>query len=112
MQAVAAVIQERGYEAATMAEIAARADARIGSLSPLLPEQRGSGPTLSCSDTPKSCRRNNAIHARAAVATPEELADTLIDLFLKLYPQSQAATVLLRPDGAPAMVPGSGARGS
>jgi hypothetical protein len=37
----------------------------------------------------------DAIHARAAVSTPEELADTLIDLFLKLYPQTQAATALL-----------------
>jgi AcrR family transcriptional regulator len=30
LQAAAAVIQERGFEAATMAEIAARADANIG----------------------------------------------------------------------------------
>ena len=30
LQAAAAVIQERGFEAATMAEIAARADAKIG----------------------------------------------------------------------------------
>jgi hypothetical protein len=32
LQAAAAVLQERGFEAATMAEIAARADAKIGQL--------------------------------------------------------------------------------
>jgi hypothetical protein len=37
----------------------------------------------------------DAIHARAAVITPEELADALIDLFVKLHPQAQAVTALL-----------------
>jgi hypothetical protein len=32
----------------------------------------------------------DAIHARAAVIMPEELADALIDLFVKLHPQAQA----------------------
>jgi AcrR family transcriptional regulator len=32
LQAANAVLQERGFEAATMAEIAARADAKIGQL--------------------------------------------------------------------------------
>jgi hypothetical protein len=52
--------------------------------------RRPSGP-----EAPSQQAEYDAIHGRAAVATPEELADTLIDLFLKLYPQTQAATALL-----------------
>ena len=39
LQAAAAVFQERGFEAATMAEIAARADAKIGSLYRFFPNK-------------------------------------------------------------------------
>jgi hypothetical protein len=39
LQAAAAVTQERGFEAATMAEIAARADAKIGSLYRFFPNK-------------------------------------------------------------------------
>src|SRR5580700_724929 len=39
MAAAAEVIAERGYEAATMAEIAARADAQIGSLYRFFPNK-------------------------------------------------------------------------
>ena len=39
LQAAAAVIEERGFEAATMAEIAARADANINSLYRFFPNK-------------------------------------------------------------------------
>jgi AcrR family transcriptional regulator len=39
LQAAAAVIQERGFEATKMAEIAARADAKIGSLYRFFPNK-------------------------------------------------------------------------
>jgi AcrR family transcriptional regulator len=95
MQAAATVIQERGFEAATMAEIAARADARIGSLYRFFPSKEAVADALMQRYAEILQADYDAIHARAAVATPEELADTLIDLFLKLYPQTQAATALL-----------------
>jgi AcrR family transcriptional regulator len=95
MQAAAAVIQERGYEAATMAEIAARADARIGSLYRFFPSKEAVGDALMQRYAEILQAEYDAIHARAAVITPEELADALIDLFVKLHPQAQAVTAFL-----------------
>jgi len=37
----------------------------------------------------------DAIHAHAADATPQELADILIDLMVKLHPQARALTAFL-----------------
>jgi AcrR family transcriptional regulator len=95
MQAAAAVIQERGFDAATMAEIAARADARIGSLYRFFPSKEAVADALMRRYAEILQAEYDAIHARASVATPEELADTLINLFVKLYPQAQATTALL-----------------
>jgi AcrR family transcriptional regulator len=95
MQAAAAVIQERGFDAATMAEIAVRADARIGSLYRFFPSKEAVADALMQRYAELLQAEYDAIHARAAVATLEELADTLIDLFVKLYPQARATTALL-----------------
>jgi AcrR family transcriptional regulator len=95
MQAAAAVIQERGFEAATMAEIAARADARIGSLYRFFPSKEAVAEALMQRYSEILQAEYDAIHARAALATPEEIADTFIDLFVRLYPQTRAATALL-----------------
>jgi AcrR family transcriptional regulator len=95
MQAAAAVIEERGFEAATMAEIAARADARIGSLYRFFPSKEAVADALMQRYADILQAEYDAIHARAAVATPEELADALIDLFVKLHPQARAVTALL-----------------
>jgi AcrR family transcriptional regulator len=95
MQAAAAVIQERGFEAATMAEIAARADAKIGSLYRFFPNKEAVADALMRHHAEILQAEYDAIHARAADATPEELADILIDLLVKLYPQTRAFTALL-----------------
>jgi AcrR family transcriptional regulator len=95
MQAAAAVIQERGFEAATMAEIAARADAKIGSLYRFFPNKEAVADALMRHHAEILQAEYDAIHARAADASPEELADILIDLLVKLYPQTRAFTALL-----------------
>jgi AcrR family transcriptional regulator len=95
LQAAAAVIQERGFEAATMAEIAARADARIGSLYRFFPSKEAVADALMQRYADILQAEYDAVHARAPMATPEELADTLIDLLVKLYPQARAVTALL-----------------
>jgi AcrR family transcriptional regulator len=95
MQAAAAVIQERGFEAATMAEIAARADARIGSLYRFFPSKEAVADALMQRYADILQAEYDAVHARAPMATPEELADTLINLLVKLYPQARAVTALL-----------------
>ena len=78
-----------------MAEIAARADARIGSLYRFFPSKEAVGDALMQRYAEILQAEYDAIHARAAVITAEELADALIDLFVKLHPQAQAVTAFL-----------------
>jgi AcrR family transcriptional regulator len=94
-QAAAEVIQERGFEAATMAEIAARADARIGSLYRFFPSKDALADALMQHYAEILRAEYEAIEARAANAGPEELADVLIDLLARLYPQTRAVIALL-----------------
>jgi AcrR family transcriptional regulator len=95
LEAAAAVIQERGFEAATMAEIAARADAKIGSLYRFFPSKDAVAEALMQHYAEVLKAEYEAIHTRAAVATPEELADILIDLLANHYPHTRAITALL-----------------
>jgi AcrR family transcriptional regulator len=95
LQAAAAVFQERGFEAATMAEIAARADAKIGSLYRFFPNKDAVAEALMRRYAEALQAEYDAIHAHAADATPQELADILIDLLVKLYPQARALIALL-----------------
>jgi AcrR family transcriptional regulator len=95
MEAAAAVIQERGFEAATMAEIAARADAKIGSLYRFFPSKDAVAEALMQHYADVLKAEYDAVNARAAAATPEELADILIDLLAERYPQTRAIAALL-----------------
>jgi AcrR family transcriptional regulator len=95
LQAAAAVIQERGFEAATMAEIAARADAKIGSLYRFFPNKDAVAEALMRRYAEALQAEYDAIHAHAAAATPQELADILIDLLVKLRPHAGALTAIL-----------------
>src|SRR6202040_2785709 len=95
LQAAAAVFQERGFEAATMAEIAARADAKIGSLYRFFPNKDAVADALRSRYAEALQAEYDAIHAHAANATPQELADILIDLMVKLHPQARALTAFL-----------------
>lgn len=95
IEAAAAVIQERGFEAATMAEIAARADAKIGSLYRFFPNKDAVADALMQHHAEILQAEYDAIHDRADEATPEELADILIDLLVKLRPRTRALTALL-----------------
>ena len=95
MEAAASVIQQRGFEAATMAEIAARADAKIGSLYRFFPSKEAMADALMQHYAEVLQAEYDVIRARAAEARPEELADALIDLLARLYPQARAITALL-----------------
>jgi AcrR family transcriptional regulator len=95
IDAAAAVIQERGFEAATMAEIAARADAKIGSLYRFFPNKDAVADALMQRQTEVLQAEYEAIHAQADKVTPEQLADTLIDLLVKLQPKTRAFTALM-----------------
>ena len=95
MDAAAAVIHERGFEAATMAEIAARADARVGSLYRFFPSKEAVGEALMAHYAAVLEAEYAEIHTRAGGCSPEQLADILIDLLVKLHPQTRAVTALL-----------------
>lgn len=95
MDAAAAVIGERGFAAATMAEIAARADARVGSLYRFFPSKEAVGEALMAHFARVLEADYRAVQARAATVAPEELADILIDLLVRLQPQTRAVTALL-----------------
>jgi AcrR family transcriptional regulator len=95
LEAAANVIHERGFEAATMAEIAARAGAKIGSLYRFFPNKEALAEALMSRYLEVLQAEYAAIHAAAANAAPEVLADVLIDLLVKLYPQTKAITALL-----------------
>lgn len=95
MEAAAEVIEERGFEAATMSEIAARADARIGSLYRFFPSKDAVGDALAERYAAILQAALDPIVDDAAHGTPEALADVLIDLLVRLKPQTRAATALL-----------------
>src|ERR1700744_5001585 len=95
IEAPAAVIQERGFEATTMAEIAARPEAKIGSLYRFFPNKDAVAEALMRRYAEALQGEYDAIHAHAADATPQELADVLIDLMVKLYPKARSFAALL-----------------
>jgi AcrR family transcriptional regulator len=95
MDAAAAVFQERGFEAATMAEIAARADARIGSLYRFFPSKDAVAEALMDHYGAVLEAEYATIEARAVDAAPEAVADMLIDLLVKHYPRTRAMRALL-----------------
>jgi AcrR family transcriptional regulator len=95
MDAAANVIHERGFEAATMAEIAERAGAKIGSLYRFFPNKEALAEALMSRYVEVLQAEYAAIHAGAPGTTPEVLADILIDLLVRLYPQTKAITALL-----------------
>jgi AcrR family transcriptional regulator len=76
-------------------EIAERADANVGSLYRFFPNKDAVAEALIRQYSETLQAEYDAIHARAADATPQELADILIDLFMKLRPQARALTALL-----------------
>ncbi|WP_210249963.1 TetR/AcrR family transcriptional regulator [Labrys sp. KNU-23] len=95
LEAAAEVIQERGFEATTMAEIALRADARIGSLYRFFPSKDAVADALMDHYATVLAAAYDAVRDQAGNVTPEELADLLIDLLARLHPKARAVTALL-----------------
>jgi AcrR family transcriptional regulator len=95
LEAASAVIAERGYEAATMTEIAARAGALVGSLYHFFPNKEAVGEALIARFDAILGEAFDAIDARAATATPGDLADALLDLMLSVRGETRAMVSLL-----------------
>jgi AcrR family transcriptional regulator len=95
MEAASAVIAERGYESATMAEIAARAGAQIGSLYRFFPNKEVLADALIHRYGELSDAAFSKIESQAASWSVDALADSLLDVFVELHDESEAIIALL-----------------
>lgn len=95
MTAAAQVIQERGFDTATMAEIAARADTKIGSLYRFFPNKEVLGEALLQRYSELLDAACDEIDARALTASTDELADLLVNFMAKIRDQTKALIALL-----------------
>lgn len=101
LDAAAVVFAEKGFDAATMTEIAARSATAIGSLYRFFPTKASLADALLARYAETVAEGFATIEARAATMTSEMLADALIERMLDARPDSAAAVALvdLRPDG-------------
>jgi AcrR family transcriptional regulator len=95
LAAAAEVIAERGYEAATMAEIAARGGAHIGSLYHFFPNKEVLADALLRRYGEILDAAFAKIEDRISTVSIGELADTLIGFFVELHSESKAIVALL-----------------
>src|SRR5882762_10096750 len=92
LQAAAAVFAEKGYEAATMTEIAARAGAPIGSLYQFFPVKEALADTLVHNFAALLAADLQALQARAGGINTEDLVESLFGL-LRAHPRERAAAL-------------------
>jgi len=95
MDSGAAVIAERGYGAATMTEIAARAGASIGSLYQFFPSKEVLADALLKRYGERMAAALDAVVGRADGATPQSISEGLISVMTDLKADRAAALVLL-----------------
>lgn len=95
MEAGVAVFTEKGYDAATMTEIAARSGTAIGSLYRFFPSKEVLADALLLSYADHVTDRFVALAARAPAMTLDVLADALVDFMVSLQSQRSFAVALL-----------------
>lgn len=91
-QAATVVFAEKGYEAATMTEIAARAGAPIGSLYQFFPDKEALAETLVQNYFALLAADLQALEARVNQIDTETLVEDLLGL-LRAHPQERAAVL-------------------
>jgi AcrR family transcriptional regulator len=95
IDAGAALFAEKGYEAATMTEIASRAGAAIGSLYQFFPSKEALAEALFNRFAESAAAAFAQVEARAPGCSASELADLFIDYKLRQGSDRDAATVLM-----------------
>jgi AcrR family transcriptional regulator len=95
VKAAADVICERGFDAATMAEIAERAGAKIGSLYRFFPSKEVLADALMqhCADVVDAAC--DQIDSRLPAITTDELADLLVNFLAGIHHETRALSALL-----------------
>jgi AcrR family transcriptional regulator len=100
LQAGAAVFQERGYGAATMAEVASRARSPIGSLYRFFPHKEALADALLSQFGRTLDAALKDVQTRAKAQSPSRLADELVDVWWSLRAERGAIVALLEARGA------------
>lgn len=102
LDAGGAVFAEKGYDAATMTEIAARSNTAIGSLYRFFPTKEVLADALLDRYWERLGAALDGVAERATRLSPGALADALVDLILGLQPDRAVAVALIdaRGDGA------------
>jgi AcrR family transcriptional regulator len=95
MAAASKVIQERGFDAATMAEIAARADTKIGSLYRFFPNKEVLADALMQRYSELRDAQCDEIDARARIISTDELSDLFVNSVVEIHDETKALVALL-----------------
>jgi AcrR family transcriptional regulator len=102
LDAAGSVFAEKGFDGATMTEIAARAGASIGSLYQFFPTKELLAEALMDRDTAVLIERLGRLESAAAGWQPTDLADRLVPALLEFRADHPAFAILLEARGAPA----------
>lgn len=100
LEAAVATFAEKGYEAATMTEIAARADAAIGSLYQFFPSKEAIAAALLERYGEWTELKQTELVSKARTLTPRGLADLLVARRLELPPEREAVLAVMDAPGA------------
>lgn len=95
MEAGVDVFTEKGYDAATMTEIAARSDTAIGSLYRFFPSKEALAEALLLRHAQHVVDGLGKLAAQAPAMTLDELANALVDFMQSLTAQSRFAVALV-----------------
>ena len=94
LDAGAALFTEKGYDATTMTEIAARAGAAIGSLYQFFPSKEALAEALFGRYAERVAVLLDDVTSRAPRLSPAQLADLIVDMMLELRADRDAAVAL------------------
>jgi len=95
LEAGAEIFAEKGYDGATMTEIAARSKTAIGSLYRFFPTKEALADALLTRYGDLMTERLAAIEARASGLSPSQLADVLVDFMLDMSADRAIALPLI-----------------
>ena len=99
LDAAEQVFAEKGYDAATMTEIAARSKTAIGSLYRFFPNKEVLAQAFLSDYVEKVLESLGAISARAAEMNPRQLAEALVAYRIELKEHRRVASVLVEAGG-------------
>jgi AcrR family transcriptional regulator len=95
LEAGAQAFREKGYDAVTMTEIAARSGTTFGSLYRFFPSKEALANALLAQYAERALDRLAELAESAAAMTPAALADALVDFMMKLQSERSFAMVLM-----------------